>query len=41
VFVVLALLWSQAIDGVAPDAADLVGAAMCLAGVAVIMFWPR
>jgi small multidrug resistance family-3 protein len=41
VFVVMALLWSRVVDGVHPDAADLVGAAVCLAGVAVIMFWPR
>ena len=41
VFVVLALLWSRVVDGVPPDAADLAGAAVCLVGVAVIMFWPR
>ena len=41
VFVVLALLWSRVVDGIQPDAADLTGAAVCLVGVAVIMFWPR
>jgi small multidrug resistance family-3 protein len=41
VFVVLALLWGHLVDGIRPDAADLAGAAVCLVGVAVIMFWPR
>ena len=29
------------IDRIAPDRFDLLGAALCLAGVAVIMHWPR
>lgn len=41
VFVVLSLLWGWWIDGHRPDAADVVGGALCLAGVAVIMYWPR
>jgi len=41
VFVVLSLLWGWWIDGRAPDRADLAGAALCIAGVAVIMYWPR
>lgn len=41
VFVVLSLLWGWWIDGRAPDRADLVGAALCAVGVAVIMYWPR
>ncbi len=41
VFVVLSLLWGWWIDGRAPDRADLVGAALCVLGVAVIMYWPR
>jgi small multidrug resistance family-3 protein len=40
-FVVLSLLWGWALDRVAPDRYDLVGAALCLAGVAVIMYAPR
>lgn len=41
VFVVLSLLWGWLIDGRGPDRLDLVGAALCVAGVAVIMYWPR
>jgi len=41
VFVVLSVLWGWWIDGVRPDRPDLVGALICLAGVAVIMYWPR
>ena len=41
VFVVLSLLWSWAVDRVAPDRYDLVGGMLCLLGVAVIMYTPR
>jgi small multidrug resistance family-3 protein len=41
VFVVLAVVWSRIVDGVRPDGADLAGAALCLLGVGVTMFWPR
>jgi small multidrug resistance family-3 protein len=40
-FVVLSLLWGWGIDRVAPDGYDLLGGAMCLAGVGVMMYWPR
>ena len=41
VFVVLSLVWGWLIDRVAVDTADVGGAALCLAGVGVIMYWPR
>jgi small multidrug resistance family-3 protein len=41
VFVVLSVLWGWALDRIAPDRWDLVGAALCLAGVVVIMYAPR
>lgn len=41
VFVVMALAWSWIIDRRAPDMADLVGALIVIAGVGVIMYWPR
>jgi small multidrug resistance family-3 protein len=41
VFVILSVLWGWAIDGVAPDRYDWLGALMCVGGVAVIMYAPR
>lgn len=41
VFVAGSLLWGVAVDGFRPDRFDLAGAAICLAGVAVIMYAPR
>ena len=40
-FVALSLLWGWGVDGVAPDRFDLIGGAVCLAGVAIMMYWPR
>ncbi len=41
VFVAGSLLWGVVFDGFRPDRYDLVGAAICLVGVAVIMYSPR
>lgn len=41
VFIVGSLLWGMALDGFRPDRWDVVGALVCLAGVAVIMYAPR
>jgi small multidrug resistance family-3 protein len=41
VFVVLSILWGWGIDCTAPDRYDLLGATICLAGVSVIIYWPR
>jgi small multidrug resistance family-3 protein len=41
VFVVGSLAWGMALDGFRPDRYDVVGAAICLVGVAVIMYAPR
>ena len=41
VFVAGSLAWGMLLDGFRPDRWDLVGAAICLAGVAVIMYAPR
>lgn len=41
VFVVLSLLWGWRVDGHRPDGPEVVGSLLCLAGVAVIMYWPR
>jgi len=41
VFVAGSLAWGMLVDGFRPDRYDLAGAALCLAGVAVIMYAPR
>lgn len=41
VFVVASLLWGWGVDRVRPDVPDVVGAVLCVAGVGVIMYWPR
>lgn len=41
VFIVGSLVWGVVFDGFRPDRYDLVGAAVCLAGVGVIMYAPR
>ena len=41
VFIVGSLLWGMAFDGFRPDRFDMAGAAVCLVGVAVIMYAPR
>ncbi|MGH7148130.1 MAG: YnfA family protein [Nitrospiraceae bacterium] len=40
-FIVLSLLWGWAMDGLRPDRFDAMGAALCLVGMAVIMYAPR
>jgi len=41
VFVIMSILWGWKVDKIMPDRFDLIGAAVCLAGVSVIMYWPR
>ena len=41
VYVATAIVWLWAVDGLRPDRWDMTGAALCLAGMAVIMFAPR
>ena len=41
VFVFMSMLWGWWIDGQRPDRWDLVGSALCIAGVIVIMYVPR
>jgi small multidrug resistance family-3 protein len=38
---VLSILWGWVVDRIAPDRYDLLGGLVCLAGVGVIMYWPR
>lgn len=41
VYISLAIFWLWRVDGVRPTRWDLLGVALCLAGMAVIMFAPR
>ena len=41
IYIVSALLWLWAVEGVPPDRWDIVGAAVCLAGAAIILWGPR
>jgi small multidrug resistance family-3 protein len=41
IFVVLSIIWGWGVDRIVPDRYDLLGGGLCLAGVAVIMYWPR
>ena len=41
VFVAGSLVWGVVLDGFRPDRWDLIGAGLCLVGVAVIMYAPR
>jgi small multidrug resistance family-3 protein len=41
VFIIGSLAWGMVFDGFRPDRFDVAGAAVCLVGVAVIMYAPR
>ncbi|MEU6861320.1 YnfA family protein [Glycomyces sp. NPDC046736] len=41
IFVAGSLAWGMVVDGFRPDRWDVIGAAVCLVGVAVIMYAPR
>lgn len=41
VYIFVAVLWLWAVDGIRPGPWDLIGAAVALAGMAIIMFAPR
>jgi small multidrug resistance family-3 protein len=40
-FIVLSLAWGWVFDGNRPDRPDVVGAGIALAGVCVMLYWPR
>lgn len=41
VYIAASLVWLWAVEGARPDRWDVAGAAICLAGAAVILFGPR
>jgi len=41
VYIAASLVWLWAVEGARPDRWDMIGAAICIAGAAVILFGPR
>lgn len=41
IFIVGSILWGMAFEGFRPDRWDVVGGAVCLVGMAIIMYAPR
>lgn len=41
IYVLASLVWLRVVEGISPDRWDLSGAALCIAGTAVILFGPR
>lgn len=41
VFIGMSFGWGYLLDGIVPDRGDLVGSAVALAGVVIVLFWPR
>lgn len=41
IFIVGSILWGMAFEGFRPDRWDMIGGAICLVGMAVIMYAPR
>jgi len=37
----MAILWGWLVDKIVPDKFDLIGGLVALAGVFIIMYWPR
>ena len=41
IYIAASLLWLWGVEGIRPDRWDLIGAVLCLAGMAVILFAPH
>lgn len=41
IFIIMAVVWGWIFEGIAPDRFDVIGAAIALAGVAIIFYMPR
>jgi len=41
IFIVMAIIWGWLVDKIVPDKFDLIGGLVALAGVFIIMYWPR
>jgi small multidrug resistance family-3 protein len=41
IFIAMSFLWGRIVDGMRLDLGDLIGSILCLAGIVVILSWPR
>jgi drug/metabolite transporter superfamily protein YnfA len=41
IFIAMSFAWSAVFDGFVPDKGDIIGSGVALAGVLLILFWPR
>src|SRR5918992_1184189 len=41
IFIVMAIFWGWAFEGIAPDIFDMIGTTIALAGVVIIYYMPR
>ena len=41
VYITASTFWLRTVEGAKPDRSDLIGASLCLAGAAIILFGPR
>jgi small multidrug resistance family-3 protein len=41
IYIAASLVWLRLVEGVTPDRYDLIGAALCIAGAAIILAAPR
>ena len=41
IYLIASLMWMRGIEGVSPDRWDMIGAAICLVGAAIIIITPR
>ena len=41
IFIGLSFAWGKVFDGVTPDTGDILGSVVALAGVCIVLFWPR
>ena len=40
-FIIFSFLFGWGVDGVKPDVGDIIGGCIAVAGVCIVMFWPR
>jgi small multidrug resistance family-3 protein len=41
IFIIMSIAWAWYFDGFRPDRYDVAGGLLMLAGIAVVLFWPR